>query len=200
MQELLDASHKNASVAGLKALLKRIISALRALEAMLLQAGASAPLLREEPLDTRILETLGRLLPSAGLSYRQALTDLRSPARFSWRGPATDLREALREVLDHLAPDADVTSQHGFRLEPDTKGPTMKQKARYVLSKRGHSRAAVDAPAEAAAAVEEIMGSFIRSVYTRSNLSTHTPTDKSEVLRVRGLVRIALSELLELPE
>ena len=73
----------------------------------------------------------------------------------------------------------------------------MKQKVRFVLKNRGASKA-VSGPAESAIdGVEESLGTFIRSVYTRSNVSTHTPTDKAEVLRVRDLVRVVLSELLE---
>ena len=58
--------------------------------------------------ETQILTTLHKLVPSAGLSYEQALRDLRGAPRISYRGTAVELREALREVLDHLAPDADV--------------------------------------------------------------------------------------------
>ena len=98
-----------------------------------------------------------------------------------------------------MAPDADVEAQQGYRREPDTTGPTMKQKVKYVLSNRRKGRAAT-APAEnAAATVDELVGSFVRSVYTRFNVSTHTPTDKTEVIRVRDYVRVVLTELLEIP-
>jgi hypothetical protein len=149
-----------------------------------------------DPTDKRIIETLGSLLPSAALSYEQAALDLMQPSRLSWRGPATDLREALRETLDHLAPDRDVTGQPGFKLESGTTGPTMKQKVRFILRKRGVSTAAMATPEAAAAAVDEAVGTFVRSVYARSSVSTHTPTDRREVLRIRDWVRTALCELL----
>ena len=57
-----------------------------------------------------IIGTLTSLLPSSARSYEQAIRDLQSADRLSWRGPATDLRESLRETLDHLAPDADVAA------------------------------------------------------------------------------------------
>lgn len=125
------------------------------------------------------------------------MRDLTGPDRLSWRGPATDLRESLREVLDHLAPDDEVTSRSGFKLEKDQTGPTMKQKVRFILSNRGVSKTASKAPESAAEAVDEIVGGFVRSVYTRSSVSTHTPTEREEVLRVHNYVRAALSELLE---
>jgi hypothetical protein len=148
--------------------------------------------------DKNIIATLARLVPSAALSYEQALLDLCGDSRLSWRGPATDLREALRETLDQLAPDKEVSAQSGFKQDKECSGPTMKQKVRFVLANRGRSRAAMEAPEQAAVAVEEAVGSFVRSVYTRSNVSTHTPTDKDEVLRVRDWVRVTLCELLEI--
>lgn len=151
-----------------------------------------------EPVDKKITNTLAHLIPSAALSYEQALLDLKSASRLSWRGPSTDLREALRETLDQLAPDEQVKMQPGFKLAENCSCPTMKQKVRFVLSKRGLSKNAMETPEQAVAAVEEAVGSFVRSVYTRSNVSTHTPTAKDEVLRVRDWVRVALCELLEI--
>lgn len=51
------------------------------------------------------------------MAYQQALLDLATPDRLSWRGPATDLREALRETLDVLAPDDEAKAMPGFKLE-----------------------------------------------------------------------------------
>ncbi len=156
--------------------------------------------LRVEPVldaaDRRIIDVLREMIPSAALSYEQAARDLQSTERLSWRGPATDLREALRETLDHLAPDADVTAQAGFRCDPGATGPTMKQKVRFVLRKRGVTSAATEAAA--VIAVDESVGTFVRSVYTRSSVSTHTPTLRREVIRVRDWVRTALRELLQI--
>ena len=44
--------------------------------------------------------------------------------RISYRGTAAELREVLRELLDHLAPDADVLKS-GIRLEAGQTTPTM---------------------------------------------------------------------------
>jgi hypothetical protein len=60
------------------------------------------------------------------------------------------------------------------------------------------SRTAMQTPEAAVEAVEEAVGSFVRSVYTRSSVSTHTPTDRTEVSRVRDWVRAALRELLNI--
>lgn len=197
-QQLLELTHKHPATNKVASLLKQIVSHSRQIDVYITvnQSNHSGQDLNAT--DTRIIETLEKLVPSAALSYRQALTDLTIPTRLSWRGPATDLRESLRELLDYLAPDEDVTSVSNFKLEPDTKGPTMKQKVRYILSKRGVSRSASAVPEGAAASVDEALGAFVRSLYTRTSVSTHTPTDKAEVARIRDWVRVTLCELLEI--
>ena len=198
MQKLLVLCHKRGSVKRYQTLLSKARKDLIALDSRLVALPSSD----ENPhpdngVDLMIVETLNRIVPSAALSYQQALQDLQSDQRLSWRGPATDLREALRETLDHLAPDSDVTGMPGYKQSPDTNGPTMKQKVRFIMKSRGITKA-LSAPAETATEfVESTVGSFVRSVYTRSNVSTHTPTDKTEVIRIRDFVRVVFCELLE---
>lgn len=198
MQELLALCHKRGSAKSYQQLLANAKTGLIVIDAKVVSSTALAGnQQRLEAVDLQIIGTLQSIVPSAALSYQQAISDLQSASRLSWRGPATDLREALRETLDYLAPDEDVKTMPGYKQESNTNGPTMKQKVRFVLKNRGASKA-VSGPAESAIdGVEESLGTFIRSVYTRSNVSTHTPTDKTEVLRVRDLVRVVLSELLE---
>ena len=108
------------------------------------------------------------------------------------------LREALREVLDHLASDKDVTARPGFKLEADQKKPTMKQKVRFILASRGEGKTQT-APAEnSTSLVEERVGALARSVYDRSSLSTHVGTTKQEVQQVKAYVDVVLTELLEI--
>lgn len=199
MQDLLKCSHKHTKRSLVKkrlADLKKKLIQLEAHSVALVATGSGTE--ATNLVDRRVIETLQRLVPSGALSYEQALIDLDGPDRKSWRGPATDLREALRETLDHLAPDKDVTSQPGFKLEPDLKRPTMKQKTRFILLKRGLSKTLSETPEKAVDSIETAIGSFVRSVYKRSNISTHTPTVRDEVLRVRDWVRIVLCELLEI--
>ena len=150
--------------------------------------------------DAKILETLSSVLPSASASYEQALRDLSDDSRKSYRGPATDLREALRETLDHLAPDKEVKAMEGYKQDPAVSGPTMKQKVRYILRIRERPKAQIDPLESAAEIIDEIIGTFVRSVYTRSNVSTHTATGRNEVLRLRHYVRIGFIEILEIRE
>ena len=198
MQELLVLCHKRGSVKRYQTLLSKARKGLIALDARLVALPIGDESLGpDNSVDTMIIETLNQIVPSAALSYKQALQDLQSDQRFSWRGPATELREALRETLDHLAPDSDVIAMPGYKQSPDTAGPTMKQKVRFIMKSRGITKA-LSAPAETATeSIESAVGSFVRSVYTRSNVSTHTPTDKAEVIRIRDFVRVVLCELLE---
>ena len=147
--------------------------------------------------ETQILTTLRKLLPSAGLSYEQALRDLRGAPRLSYRGTAVELREALREVLDHLAPDADVMRSPGFKLEKDAARPTMKQKAQFILKARGVVSGSLATPRDAIQRVEDASASFARSVYTRGSVSTHVATTREEVLTMKPYVDGVLAELLQ---
>jgi len=196
-QELLSLSHRRSITTKLKQALSKLKQALIDLEikATCDTGVDDSPL---SVLDARIIGTLEGLIPSAALSYRQALEDLTDTGRKSYRGPATDLREALRETLDHLAPDSEVRSQPGFRLEPETNRPTMKQKVRYILAHRGLARSQSETSEQATESVETATAMFVRSVYARSSASAHTPTDRDEVLRVRDWVRVVLCELLAL--
>jgi hypothetical protein len=198
MHALLEIAQKNSMVSTYRRQLKELAQGLFEVEKHVLTHAGAERRAKLDTVDVRIIETLSGLVPSAARSYKQATTDLLTGERLSWRGPATDLRESLRETLDHLAPDEEVTAAPGFKLERDTNGPTMKQKVRHVLKKRGAGKAELQSPEAATQGVDEMVGTFVRGVYTRSSVSTHTPTDKKEVLRVRDWVRVAMCELLEI--
>jgi hypothetical protein len=150
------------------------------------------------PAEAGIVRTLEQMLPHAALSYRQVLDDLAGPIRHSYRGTATELREVVRETLDHLAPDADVQKAPGFKLEKDRKGPTMKQKARFILKARGLGDSSRTAPETAVELLEDQIASLARSVYERGSASTHGATIKSQVLSFKAYADAVLAELLEL--
>ena len=145
-----------------------------------------------------IIVTLQKLLPSAALSYEQALIDLKSNVRISFRGTATELRETLREVLDHLAPDKEVMKAQDFKLEPNQTKPTQKQKVRYILRTRGLSKSATKTPEDAVLLAEGLTGSLARSTYDRGSISVHIGTSKTEVQKIKMYVESVLAELLEI--
>lgn len=162
------------------------------------QARQPAALGRATTLEAGIIRTLERMLPNAALSYQQVLADVAGTVRFSYRGTATELREVVREVLDHLAPDSDVLGSPGFKLEKDRRAPTMKQKARFILKARGVGESSRTAPEQSVELLEDQIASLARSVYERGSASTHGATMKGQVLSFKGYADAVLAELLQL--
>jgi hypothetical protein len=146
-----------------------------------------------------IVETLDDFLPSAAQSYRQGVQDLNSGVpRFSYRGTACELREALRETLDYLAPDEDITKQSWFKLESDCKGPTMKQKVRFILSSRGKAKAQRALAEKSVDLIENLCGEVARAVYTQASISTHVQTALQEVQQMKRYLDAVLFDILEI--
>jgi hypothetical protein len=146
--------------------------------------------------DEQIISKLDALVPSAALSYKQAILDLKDDGRVSFRGPALELREALREILDHLAPDSEVTAAWGYVQEKDRTGPTMKQKVRFIMKKKG-KRSSSDAPEQTVTAFEEAIAGLTRAVYERSSKATHVAGERQTVVQLRRFVVAIFHEILE---
>lgn len=192
---LHDLSRKNPSKRKCLDALTDARKLLVRLEGVSLAKPAAGSGVVATPEDDEILATLEEICVPAATCYRQAMTDL-ATSRFSWRGTATDLREALRETLDRLAPDTDVEAMPNYKAEPDAKRPTMKQKTRFILRSRDMKSGQMATSEDAIHHIEESLGGITRSVYTRSSTSTHTPTTKEEVSRLHIWVRVILCELL----
>lgn len=152
----------------------------------------------EHKVEQQLLEALSKLVPSAALSYQQAIADLNASNRSSYRGPAVELREALREVLDHLAPDDDVMKSEGFKLEKDQTKPTMKQKVRFILRARGRSKATAAVPENTTTTIDAVIGDLARSVYTHGSVATHVATERRNVVQLKRYVEVVLHDILEL--
>jgi hypothetical protein len=152
------------------------------------------------PAERQILTTLDALLPTAAASYRQGISDLREAGRLSYRGTASEFREALREALDHLAPDEDVAKVPGFKYEEGLKRPTMKQKVRYVMTSRGRPSSQRDVTERSVRGVEDLTGAVLRATYDRASLATHLETTRTEVLRIKRYVDTVFFDLLEIVE
>jgi predicted pPIWI-associating nuclease len=146
--------------------------------------------------EAAILSTLRTMLPAAAKSYEQVSLDIRGAGRVSYRGTAADLREVVREVLDHLAPDEDVMKSAGFRLEQDQNGPTMKQKVRFILRARRAGDSTRQTAEDSVQHLDENIASLGRSVYTRGAAAVHTARPREEVLNLKGYADAVLAELL----
>ena len=161
-----------------------------------LMRARGSPRLVLSDTERAILATLSNMLPLSAGSYEQALVDLSQGSRISWRGTATELREVLREVVDHLAPDQSVTATSGFRLEENQLKPTQRQKVRFILRARRSSSAAISVAESSLMTVEEAVAGLARSTYTRSSVSTHVRTSNAEVRNLKRYVDALLGELL----
>lgn len=148
-------------------------------------------------LQEQIISTMQKLIPSAAMSFRQALNDLNDESRSSFRGTATELREALREVVDHFAPDEDVIASPNFKLEKDRTKPTMRQKVQFIFKQRGQKEVQHAATKDTIAYIEAVPDKLARSLYNRSSLSTHVATSKREVLSLLRYIEPLLADLLE---
>jgi hypothetical protein len=146
--------------------------------------------------ESAILKTLGTMLPTAAASYEQVLLDIQNTKRLSYRGTAADLREVVREVLDHLATDADVMKSAGFKLEQGQKGPTMKQKVRFILRARKAGDSIRQTSEDSAQHLDGNVASIGRAVYTRGATDVHTARPREEVLNFKGYADAILGELL----
>lgn len=162
------------------------------------QGGAGGPSVSSSETDQKILHTLASLLPSAAQSYQQAILDLADIKRLSFRGPAHELRESLREVLDHLAPDKEVMNAPGFKLEKDRIKPTMKQKVRFIFKARERSANESVAPEDAANTIDALIGDMTRSTYDRGSLSAHKELGRKRVEQLKRYVDAVFHDLLEL--
>jgi len=149
-------------------------------------------------MEVQLAEAIAALVPTAALSYQQAILDLAEATRLSFRGTATELREVLREVLDHQAPDEDVMGAPGFKLEKDRSKPTMKQKVRFILKARDQGETTRASPERSVEAVEAIVGGLTRSVYDYGSLVTHVAGERQSVVHLKRYVDAVLAHLLEL--
>jgi hypothetical protein len=146
--------------------------------------------------DRGFIEALGAVLPSAAASYEQALRDLQAGDRLSWRGPVADLREGLRSVLDHLAPDDQVKRQPWYKQDFPS-GPTRAQKARFVAESKGLGETIRESTVSTVAQAEaEIFPGFLGATYGRASRTTHGVGTRQEAENVRALVRVVLGDLL----
>jgi Predicted pPIWI-associating nuclease len=158
-------------------------------------AGGGDTVVLTTATESAIIGTLEKILPTSALSYKQVLQDLGEGGRVSYRGTAAELREVVRELLDHLAPDDEVL--RSVKPNKDQKRPTMKQKAVFILKTRGIGETARKPAEDAVTAIEESVGSLARSVYDRGSLATHVATTRREVLTFKGYADAVLADLLE---
>jgi hypothetical protein len=183
---------------ALKSRRKQIETGLEFLIGAEVQTTATTAPLASGRIEAAILKTLQTMLPNAAKSYEQVLVDLQEKSRKSYRGTAAELREAVRELLDHLAPDSEVMKAPGFKLEEGLDGPSMKQKVRFILRARRSTDPARQTAENAVQHLDDNIASLGRSVYTRGSVDVHTGRSREEILNFKMYADAVLGELLEI--
>jgi len=201
MQDLLRCAQGRSTVSKYRALVRDALTELNRLERTILGSSTQlVPSSRHESRESRIIETLKRVIPSAAVAYEQALNDLRDQSRRSWYGTIAELRQALWEPLNKLAPDEEVRKAPWFQPERDQKKPTMAQKVVFILRSRKQLESQIKPAKQAGQSVEEYVGSLFRAVYDRASAGVHTPPERNEAVKVKGWVTEVLAEVLEVKE
>jgi Predicted pPIWI-associating nuclease len=96
------------------------------------------------------------------------------------------LREILREVLQRLAPDAEVAAQSWYKpviRETPPPEPTHQQRARYILAKHGAGEREQEVSDRTLIVVETI-SRLARDMYSRTSVAAHTQKDVEEIQRL----------------
>jgi hypothetical protein len=188
-EKVMSCSSGRARTTAGKTLLSKVRESLKGARAFAVPTTITAASNTE--LD--LIAALKGVLPSAAAGYDQALRDLASTDRLSYRGIASELREVLREVLDHFAPD------DRFPKGPDGHKPTMKAKVRFILRAR-HMGDTRRATAESTAEIlDDGVPNLARSVYDLGSLDTHVSPTREDVARLRRYLEALLLDILELP-
>jgi len=197
MQELLRYAQRRTSVNRYKFILGICRQELNRIESKVIQIVGSNYNNILDQKERIILETLRQIHPEAAICYEQGLNDLLDPNRKSWRGTIVEFREGLREILDYLAPDQEIMKSQEFKLETGLKHPSMRQKTLFILKSRGLRKSQSEPAEKAVQAIEEAIGSLVRSVYDKASSGVHNLSNKAEALRVMDWVTVVLAELLE---
>jgi hypothetical protein len=156
-------------------------------------AGRKNPDAPPQPGDPEVASAIrAKVGDKAAASYITAMRDVADESRDSFSGTANELREALKHVLDHLAPDAVLLAQPAFVGKRDDGKPTWKQKAEHVLK---GNKAATATPS--LARIESGIEGLASPANARASGSVHSVgAERQEVLTIAGYVSSLLRDLL----
>ena len=143
--------------------------------------------------DEPILRRLTSLDEAIARSYKQALLDLDDPNRFTYVGPATELREVLGATIRRLSPpDGEIASRSWFKGHQGK--PPQAERIRAILSDKARYAPAI----KTFDMINETIGSVARSTYNRASAATHLgrSADRADVSRLRPWVDAVLGEIL----
>ncbi len=146
-----------------------------------------------------IYDALMSVSDSLARSYAQIKVDIKDNSRISWAGTAHEIREVLATLLRLLAPDDILRSESWFKQEPETSGPTQKQRVHYILLKNGagsKERQVV----EQVVNLETLIEDLVRLTYARASDAAHRFKPRSEVAKLLRYFEAFAYDLLDLNE
>jgi len=136
---------------------------------------------------SKVYEELVKISETLAIAYNQVVNDLSDSKRISFAGTAHELRQVLSSLLIILAPDSEVEQMRWFVQNSDTKGPTQKQKVRYILetNRMGTKESEV---IEKIDTLDEMLKEFtediVRSTYGRASDAAHRFKSRSEASNI----------------
>ena len=145
----------------------------------------------------RIYTSLKNISEVLANSYAQIKIDIQDDSRLSWAGTAHEIRQLLSTLLETLAPDEEVIKQPWYKQEPQTKGPTQKQRTRYLLQTR-EAGSKVQEVADQVTNLDEWIGNIVRATYSRASDAAHRFKEQKEVLRILRYFEAFAQDLLDL--
>lgn len=206
--EVLELSGKHSVRASYLQQLKQIQRKAAALEVQYefsFSNGTSAIRNKEQitfsAVETKICKTLQSINPFFGDAYTQIIIDLGQEERASFRGTVHEMRELLRGLLNHFAPDAEVIAQKGFRFETGQTKPTRTQRMAFILKARQTNSAHIDPATKATSYLDvqlDILAFIPNAVYGAGSESAHAdPRDlRNEVYRLKQYLDATLCDIL----
>lgn len=146
---------------------------------------------------SQIKTLLRNISPHLEDGYIQVLNDLEDRDRLSYKGTSNELREVLRGVLIELAPDEEVCKQSWYKQEKESKGPTRKQRVKYILKNRKASKNENEAFSNTHDLFDEIFSRVVVSTYDRANEASHREKQKEDVLRLLSYFNVLIKDLAQ---
>jgi hypothetical protein len=142
---------------------------------------------------------LNVISPVLASSYEQVKIDLQNPARRSWAGTAHEVREILAQLLRLMASDEEVKAQSWFRQDPQSRGPTMAQRAKFILQKKRRGKTTIEMAEREVQVVDEKVSELVRSAYNRASDAAHNYETRSEVVLILRYFEALMYDLIEVP-
>ena len=147
--------------------------------------------------ENNIHEALMKISPELANSYLQVIFDLQKTDRISWAGTAHEIREVLATLLRELGPDVEVSKQSWYKQNPETTGPTQKQRVKYIVQKNKSGSKEKDVIGQIDI-LDERIAILVRSTYNRASDAAHRFKPKQEVTRILKYFEAFALDLLNL--